>query len=172
MLSSPSGITFATGSKRVASFLPRRSKCVCISASRSVIWRHFCTSVQIGRITFAMSLTICMYFCIVIRDLNAFPHFYVKESCFCHANLHLFVLSLFSSDVNLTANDHLTPTLTGVEALISTGLEGQRTEKTPTLNRATARSRATREPRRLAALHPPPLHHTLSRRIILISPVC
>jgi hypothetical protein len=99
-----------------------------------------------------MTLTICMYFCIAIRYLEAFLHFCIRKYYFCDADLHLFVLFSFSSDVNLTANHHLTPTLTGVEALLSAGLEGQHTEKTPTLNRATARARATREPRRLAAL--------------------
>ena len=119
-----------------------------------------------------MTVKVCMYFCIVIRYLEAFLHFCVRKSYFYDAGLHLFVLFLFSSDVNLTANHRLTSTLKRVEALLSAGLEGDHTEKTPTLNRATARARATREPRRLAALHSPSTPHTLSRRIILFSPVC
>ena len=108
-----------------------------------------------------MTLTICMYFCILIRDLNAFPHFCLRKPYFCHADLHLFVLFSLSSDVNLQQNQVLTPTLNRVAAHISVGLEGTNTEKTPTLNRAPARPRATREPRRLAALYHPPSYHTL-----------
>ena len=88
----------------------------------------------------------------MIRYLEAFLHFNVRSYCFYDAILHLFVLFSLSSDVNLQPNHGLTPTLNRVAAPLSKGLEGSTTEKTPTLNRAPARPRATREPRRLAAL--------------------
>jgi len=72
--------------------------------------------------------------------------------CLFDVDLHLFVLFSFLSDVNLLSNHGLTPTLNRVAAPLSAKLKAQQPEKTPTLNRATARARATREPRRLAAL--------------------
>ncbi len=88
----------------------------------------------------------------MIRYLEAFLHFNVRSYCFYDAILHLFVLFSLSSDVNLLSNHGLTPTLNRVAAPLSAKLKAQQPEKTPTLNRAPARPRATRKPRRLAAL--------------------